>query len=55
MPAQMRRLKDHVFDELGVPTLMIDADYGDERECDAVAIKENLDSFVAALLARQGA
>jgi hypothetical protein len=51
----MRRLKDHVFDQLGVPTLMIDADYGDQRECDEVAILDNLDSFVAALLARKGA
>jgi benzoyl-CoA reductase/2-hydroxyglutaryl-CoA dehydratase subunit BcrC/BadD/HgdB len=55
IPGQMRRLKDHVFDQLGVPTLMIDADYGDQRECDEVAIIDNLDSFVAALLARKGA
>jgi benzoyl-CoA reductase/2-hydroxyglutaryl-CoA dehydratase subunit BcrC/BadD/HgdB len=54
VPGQMRRLKDRVFNELGVPTLMIDADYSDERECDAAAIMESLDSFVAALLARKG-
>jgi hypothetical protein len=33
---------------------MIDADCGDERECDAAAIMTSLDSFVAALLARKG-
>lgn len=55
MPAQMRRLRDDLLEATGVPTLLVDVDYLDSRECDETQITGSLDSFVATLLEGKGA
>jgi benzoyl-CoA reductase/2-hydroxyglutaryl-CoA dehydratase subunit BcrC/BadD/HgdB len=52
---QMRRIKDAVARETGVPTVMMDVDYCDSREHDKDAIARSLDSFCETLLQRKGA
>jgi benzoyl-CoA reductase/2-hydroxyglutaryl-CoA dehydratase subunit BcrC/BadD/HgdB len=53
-PSQMRRIKDEVYKATGVPTVILDADYGDSREYDDEATTAALDSFVETLLAKKG-
>ena len=54
VPGMQRQLKEGIYRETGVPTLMFDLDGGDQREYDDAAVKSHLDAFVETLLARKG-
>jgi len=54
VPGMQRQLKEAIYRETGVPTLMFDLDGGDQREYDDAAVKSHLDAFVETLLARKG-
>jgi benzoyl-CoA reductase/2-hydroxyglutaryl-CoA dehydratase subunit BcrC/BadD/HgdB len=54
VPGLLRTLKDGVFKATGVPSLLVDADYSDDRECDETAVKASLDTFIATLLRKKG-
>jgi hypothetical protein len=49
-----RLIKDAILRETGVPSVIFDLDGVDQREYDAAATKENLDTFVETLLAKKG-
>ena len=55
MPAQLRKLRDEVLKATGVPSLLVDVDYLDSRECDETQLTAGLDSFVETLLEAKGA
>lgn len=54
IPGMQRLIKDALLRETGVPSVIFDLDGVDQREYDASATKEHLDTFVETLLARKG-
>ena len=51
LPGYMRQVKDAVYEESKVPTMIFDLDGLDIREYDDATSKANLDSFIESLLA----
>jgi benzoyl-CoA reductase/2-hydroxyglutaryl-CoA dehydratase subunit BcrC/BadD/HgdB len=54
VPGMQRLVKDAVAKELGIPTILVDLDGGDQREYDRAAVCSHLDAFIETLLARKG-
>lgn len=54
IPAMQRMIKDAIQRETGLPSVIFDLDGVDQREYDAAATQEHLDTFVETLLARKG-
>lgn len=53
LPGSQRLIKDAIFKETGVPSVIFDLDCIDARDYDAAAAHANLDSFVEILMAKK--
>ena len=54
LPASLRRLKDVLWEECGVPATIFDLDGLDPRDYDDARVKANIDSFIETLLSAKG-
>ncbi|MDY6834599.1 MAG: 2-hydroxyacyl-CoA dehydratase family protein [Chloroflexota bacterium] len=50
IPGAVRLVKDAVFEKLGVPTVVFDLDYADQRDFDEAAVKANLEPFFETIM-----
>ncbi|MDY6834598.1 MAG: 2-hydroxyacyl-CoA dehydratase family protein [Chloroflexota bacterium] len=53
MPGSFRLSKDAVWEKCGVPMLIFDLDWADQRDYDDTTVKANLDPFIEAILANK--